>query len=318
MKLPDLIKTITTRKILSVVVLAIFIILSLFVLQSYNSYVAKIRTEKERLEKRRSNWTRLGLSINKEINNFKGNSGVVIVDLSTGWEFSYNKERLFPSASLVKVPIMVASLIACAQNRLDINRPIVLRRNDKLAGSGSLKNMPVGTAFPLGRLIGLMIYDSDNTATNIITSLLGIDYLNKVFKAFGLKDTFLLRRVADYNARKKGIENYTSAKDMALLFEKLYYGKLGSKRISDQCISILKLTHSNDRIPRYLPHNVPVAHKTGLERNVCHDAGIVFTANGDFIIIVLTRHNNRNSFASKKFIARVALLTYRYFEGLNN
>jgi beta-lactamase class A len=174
--------------------------------------------------------------------------------------------------------------------------------------------MPAGTPFSVERLIGLMIYDSDNTAANIITDLLGIDYLNSTFKSFGLKNTELSRKIADYKMRDKGIENYTTAADMALLLEKIYRRELGNKNISNQCINIMKLTHTNDRIPRYLPADVMVAHKTGLENGVCHDAGIVFTRKGNFLICVLTRHANSNSLPSKRFIGRVSLSVYKYFE----
>ncbi|MDD5120897.1 MAG: serine hydrolase, partial [Candidatus Omnitrophica bacterium] len=89
---------------------------------------------------------------------------------------------------------------------------------------------------------------------------------------------------------------------------------LGSQRVSHQCINTLKLTRLNDRIPKYLPAQITVAHKTGLERNVCHDAGVVFTCKGDFIIVALTKHANSNGASSKEFIAKVALLAYNYFE----
>jgi beta-lactamase class A len=83
---------------------------------------------------------------------------------------------------------------------------------------------------------------------------------------------------------------------------------------SERCLRVLKLQRVNDRIPKYLPVGVTVAHKTGLERSVCHDAGIIFSCNGDFLICVLTQHTNPNAQASKNFIARVALATYVYSE----
>jgi len=100
------------------------------------------------------------------------------------------------------------------------------------------------------------------------------------------------------------------------LLNKIYRRELGNKNISAQCINIFKLTRMNDRIPKYLPPEITVAHKTGLENSVCHDAGIVFTRNGDYVIVVLAKHANPNSNSSKEFIAKLSLLVYRYFEGL--
>jgi beta-lactamase class A len=281
-------------------------------------YVRFQKAKQDRLlrEARKAAWQDLQQHIKSEIGQFKGEAGIVIKDLETGWELSYEKTKLFPSASLAKIPLMAACFSAADQGRIKLDHNIALKPSDKLIGSGVLKDMPAGTAFSVERLIGLMIYDSDNTATNIVTNLVGIDYLNNAFKGFGLKNTELSRKIADYRLRDKGIENYTTAEDMALLLEKIYRRELGNKNVSDQCIRILKLTRMNDRIPKYLPAEITIAHKTGLENGVCHDAGIVFTHKGSFIICVLTRHANSNSTPSKEFIAKVALYAYKYFEGL--
>ncbi len=265
---------------------------------------------------RQASWKELEQKIGRQINRFKGEAAVVVKDMDTGLEFSYNRDKLFPSASLVKVPVMVVCFLAADKGRIGLSQEIELKSSDKLSGSGDLKDIPAGTTFSVERLIGLMIYDSDNTAANMLTGLLGLDYLNDSFRGFGLKNTALSRRIADYKMRDRGVENYTTASDMSMLMEKIYRRQLGSRDISEHCIRIMKLTHTNDRIPRYLPAEVTVAHKTGLENGVCHDAGIVFSRKGDFLVCVLTRHTNSNSLPSKKFIGRIALSVYRYFEQL--
>jgi beta-lactamase class A len=280
----------------------------------YYTHLQEVKRQLALFEKRKIAWEALRQKLANEISQFKGEAGIVIKELETGWEFSHEKERLFPSASLAKIPLMAACFLAVDQGRIKLDRNIALKSSDKLTGSGVLKDMPAGTTFSVERLIGLMIYDSDNTATNIVTNLVGIDYLNSSFKAFGLKNTDLSRKIADYHSRDKGIENYTTAEDMALLLEKIYRRSLGNKNVSDQCISMLKLTRLNDRIPKYLPVDITIAHKTGLEKGVCHDAGIVFTNKGDFVIVVLTKHANSNSVPSKEFIAKVSLHAYKYFE----
>ncbi|MFY9402516.1 MAG: serine hydrolase [Candidatus Omnitrophota bacterium] len=300
------------KRILVNIFLAVFLpVISILSYQKVLDY-KKESEFKVLLEKRRAALEELKLKLKDEVNKFKGESGVIIKDLESGWEFSWQKDKLFASASLVKLPIMAATFYAVEEGKTGLEQNIALKNSDKLTGSGTLKNIPAGTLFTLERLIGLMIYDSDNTATNIITNLLGIDYLNNQFKAFGLKNTLLLRKVADYSMRAKGVENYTNAEDVAFLLEKIYRGNLINKEWSEKSINILKLTHLNDRIPKYLPAQITVAHKTGLERNVCHDAGIVFTSKGDFLICVLTRYKNGDIKGAKEFIAKLASLTYSF------
>lgn len=285
-----------------------------YFIAEYRSDHLNAQTKKYLFEQRKADWLSLQQTLADEISRFNGEVGIIVKDIEMNWERSFNKDKLFPSASLAKIPIMAACFLAAEQGRIKLDRNIALKASDKLTGSGVLKDMPVGTIFSVERLIGLMIYDSDNTATNILTNLLGIDYLNSVFKTFGLKNTDLSRRIADYKSRDKGIENYTTAEDMALLLEKVYHKSLSSKYVSEQCINMLKLMRMNDRIPKYLPVEVSVIHKTGLERSVCHDAGLVYTNKGDFLIVVLTKHVNSNSAPSKAFIAQVSLYAYNYMD----
>ncbi len=304
------------NKSLFLVVCVLFLCAGIYSERRYFTHLQKAKQERRLGEARRTAWRGLQESIKSQISQFNGQVGILVKDLETGWELSYEKNRLFPSASLAKVPLMAAAFLAAEQGRIKLGNNLKLKPADKLAGSGILKNMPVDSTFSLERLIGLMIYESDNTATNMITNLVGVDYLNHTFKAFGLKNTELSRKIADYRLRNKGIENYTTAEDMALLLEKIYRRTLGNKVVSDRCINTLKLTRLNDRLPKYLPAELTVAHKTGLERDVCHDAGIVFSRNGDFIIVVLTGNVNSSGLSSKEFIARIAWLVNNYFEQL--
>jgi len=302
------------RKTLLFITGAILLCCAGYYSRQYYQRFREAKQERILYEARKNAWQQLKQVLQAEIARFKGEPAIVIKDLETGWEFTYEKDKLFPSASLAKIPIMAACFLSAEQGRIKLNHNIALKSADKLPGSGALKGMPAGTLFSAEELIGLMIYDSDNTATNILTNFVGIDYLNSAFKGFGLKNTDLSRKIADYRMRDKGIENYTTAEDMALLLEKIHRRELGSKTVSEKCISLLKLARTNDRIPKYLPPQITVAHKTGLERGICHDAGVVFTRKGDFTIVVLTRHANPNSALSKEFIAKISLHVYNYLE----
>lgn len=304
------------RNIFLLIVGAVILIAGTYYAYRWYDGIQKVKLERAVFEKKVRAWSDLKQKITMEINQFKGTTGVVVRDLDANWEITYNKDKLFPSASMAKIPIMAGTFKAAAEGRLKLDKVVKLKSNDKTSGSGILKDMHQGTSFTVEKLIGLMIYDSDNTATNMLINMVGIDYLNKSFKAFGLKHTNLSRKIADFLLRDRGVENYTTAEDMASILEKTYRKKLVNETVSEKCLKLLKLQQVNDRIPKYLPANVTVVHKTGLERSVCHDAGIVFTRKGDFIICVLTKHANSTSAASKEFIAKIAYHSYNYFKGL--
>ena len=284
-----------------------------FSYQAYGNYQESRKKQQAALQKKRAAWLALKRYLGRETAQFDGSAGIVLKDLDTGWEFTNNSNKLFPSASLVKVPIMAACFQAIEDKKMTLDQFVVLRGADQVMGSGVLKAMPAGSSYSVEKLIVLMVTRSDNTAANMLINLLGPGYLNAYFKRIGLKSTNLSRKMMDFSGRKKGIENYTTPRDVAFLLEKMYKKEFISPQVSDSCLAFLKMQKMKDRIPRKLPENVVVAHKTGLERAVCHDAGIVFTPEGDFLICVLTK-SNASYRTCKEFIARIAAYTYHNYK----
>jgi len=276
----------------------------------WGHYLWRVHKFNQALTQRKLLWLNLEKRIKASVNNFDQDIGLLIKDCASGWEISVNKEKLFPSASLVKMPIMAGIFSASAEDGLDLSSVITLDDQSKTSGSGILKNYAAGTNFDIEKLTEIMITESDNTATNMLIDHLGIETLNGYFKKIGLSHTNLARKMMDFSGRQKGVENYTCAQDLGYLLEQIYFSKLINKEFSRKCLEILKKQKIKDRIPARLPVSAQVAHKTGLEKHVCHDAGIVFTLHGDFIICVLTRHNFKAALPSKKFIAGLARDVY--------
>jgi len=247
-------------------------------------------------------------------------TGIIIKSLNTSPEniflnktiVSINPDEPFPSASLIKLPIMAAVYSAAAKGKLNLNSIYTLKNSDKTGGSGKLKSMPKGKEFTLRQLIQLMVSDSDNTAANILIKKIGFQYLNRFFKKEGLKNTKINRYVLDLSSRKKGIENYTSAKDSAFILEKIYRGRMINKKSSEEMMSCLLKQKVKDRICRYLPKNVKTAHKTGTIKGIVHDCGIVFIDKNPLLICCLTE-GARTYEQAKEFIAKLSEITYYFW-----
>ena len=258
-------------------------------------------------------WAQLEKDILRMLRDFQGELGFVIKDLRSGHAIVHDADKRFPSASMVKVPIMAACYKAAEEGRISLADVITLKRTDKVRGSGTLRAAAPGTSVTVERLIELMITGSDNTAANMLIDLLGFEYLRSAFKDFGLDQTNLSRKMMDFSSRAKGIENYTTPREMADILEKIYRRTCVSPEASEKCLVCLKGQKVNDRIPRYLPRKVLVAHKTGLENKVCHDAGIVFADKGDVLICVLTEGDTGATIA-KRMIARISALVYKIYK----
>lgn len=260
-----------------------------------------------------------GLSneLKQRIAKFHGNVGIFFKDLKTGNEVTINEEALFPSASLVKLPIMVAVFDAEKEGKLELTKKLKLKNQYKSPGGGYLYQTREGRSFTILNLVERMVTQSDNTATNMIVAELGFEYLNKKFEEFGLKNTNMRRGVLDLKSRKEGIENYTTANDMAFLLEKIFNGDMISQQASQEMLEILKKQRVNDRIPRYLPKEVPIAHKTGTLKDTFSDVGIVFAPEGAFLLCVLTDDVTNRKYA-KRFISKIAKTTYEYHKTINS
>ncbi len=296
------------NKLFILLSLLLLVILSIFIsLGALRGYELR----KQLLERKKA-WLALEQKVRSEVRSFNQETGLIIKDLYTGWEIKINENKLFPSASMVKVPIMASYALASSRGKVDLSRSITLKNRNKALGSGILKDYAPGTQFNIDDLIEIMVTQSDNTAANMLIEYLGFDSLNNYFKQLGLNNTNLSRKMMDFRKRRAGIENFTSARDLAYLLEEIYNNKLVNRDFSQKCLTILKRQKIRDRIPAKLPLNTLVAHKTGLERGICHDAGIVFTPGGDFIVCVLTKHDYKFARPAKKFISNIARDVYNY------
>lgn len=273
-----------------------------------------IAAEQRLLERKKTAWLGLKKDLKSKLAGFKGKIGLVVEDLDAGWTISFNEDTLMPSASLVKIPIMLSCFYAQQEGRLNLKDSVKLKSFQRVSGSKALGNSPIGSRFVIEELFDPMITLSDNSAANALIGLMGFTDWNIYFKKMGLKNTNIVRNMMDFKSRRRGQENYTTAADMAYILEKLYRRQFLNREISEKCLLLLSQQKINDRIPRKLPQDEILAvHKTGLERHICHDAGIVYTRKGNFLICVLVKHENKFAQPAKKLISEIALSTYNYY-----
>lgn len=257
-------------------------------------------------------WEKMVNSVSETIGQYKGEVGLYIKDIETGRLFEYNSNRPFVSASLIKIPIMAATFRAIRDGKLRLDSKMKYRRRYRRGGSGRLKWTRSGRGFTVSHLVYEMITHSDNTATAMLIHQLGYKYLNQSFSQFGLEVTRIRSTgmsLANRVSRTK--DNFTTPREMGVLLEEIYNHRLVNDGLSDLMLEILKGTKARSRLRRYLPENWKLARKTGLLRKNCHDVGIVFTPEGDYIICVLTSENDTYRKA-KGFIASIGQKAYAY------
>ncbi len=262
----------------------------------------------------RDGWTDAGLaaSIDKAISPSVGSAGVYVKSLNTGAMAMEEEDRIFPMASLFKVPILVELLRQQSLGMSDMNTTIRLQQKYWSDGAGVLQGQ-IGKEFQVHELVDYMIRISDNVAALALLDLVGTDNVNLTLQANGLEKTRLRIGQSTRDWGGPHGENTTTAREMGLLLEKLATGKILNDRASKEAIRLLSQQQQVSWLPTLLPPGVKVAHKTGELPGVRHDAGIVYGARSQFVVVVLTSDLGNLDDAAQS-IARVARAAYDYLE----
>lgn len=234
-----------------------------------------------------------------------------VKNLKSGWDFKYNATLQVPSASVIKLPIMAAAFEYAKKHALALSDRIVVSPSEQVPFS-IITMLDPSNSYTVKDLITLMIVQSDNTATNVLIDLLGMDNINKYMSSIGLKATILGRKMMDLEARSRGQENFTTAEDMNYFLELLYNNKIVDKRSCNLMLHIMKMQLDRTMLYYDIPDEVVTAHKTGELHNINHDVGIFYTEIGDYIFSMLTWDAINNNFA-RKTVAKAAKLVYDYF-----
>ncbi len=302
--------------------LALFLPLLGFLLYKSGGYILnKLNPPEEDLFRKKivgnplndAEWADMTGSLENLAYKYSGHVGIYIKDLNSDKVWEYNPDRLFPSASLIKVPIMAAICEKIKRSELSLDTQITLTRHDRTGGSGSLKWARTGTSLSVMEIIYKMITESDNTATKMLIDYAGISYFQQSFENLGLVYTRIYPEGLSLTSGRVARENYTTAREMSALMERIYKGEMVDRNLSEFMLDVLKHNKSRSRLRKGLPIGWEIGHKTGLLRKSCHDVGVVFSPRGDYIIAVLTGDVPDYS-SAKGFISRVAKMTYKYYK----
>lgn len=212
--------------------------------------------------------------IAKLVASFPGDMGVAVRDLETGREVSVHADQRFPTASLIKLAVMVEAYHQMAEGKLHKDQVVTLAATDKVGDESIPLNMlHPGVSLTIADLLNLMIAYSDNTATNLLVKELKAAAIDRRMESYGLKDTKIFRPTfrdghADVHPeleREFGL-GMTTPREAAKLMELIADGKVVSRAAGDEMLAILGNQFDRQMIPRSLPferEKIFVANKTG-------------------------------------------------------
>lgn len=267
-------------------------------------------------------FARLSAQIGEIARSFDGVLGVAVTDLATGQQIAVHADEVFPSASSIKVAVLVElfrqaqASAGGAAGLARLDAPYVPRAEDRIDGSSILAGLTPGVSrVTSGDLATFMIVVSDNTAANVLIDRVGMAAVNRTLASAGLQKTRLRRRMLDAAAVRRGEENTATPRELAALFAQLAAGKLLDAPHTAEALRILSL-HKEGYATAELPEDVPVASKPGSLDGARNDTALVRLPRRPFVVSVMTSLV-RDGRAAEAAIAQIAGAAYRVFERLD-
>jgi len=237
-------------------------------------------------------------------------------------ELLIDPDKPFHAASTMKVPVMIELFRQVERRSLRMDQPILLVNQfaslldgspfsvDARDDSDSSLYAKVGERVPVRELLERMIDRSSNLATNALIAIVGAERANATAHTLGAKNIKVLRGVEDQKAYDAGMNNQTSARDLAALLLAIETNRAASTASCDDMRRILLRQEFNDEIPAGLPPGTPVAHKTGSITAVRHDAAIVYPkGRKPYVLVILTR-GVRDEKVASALMADISRLVY--------
>jgi len=227
---------------------------------------------------------------------FNGDVGVYVKSLASGKTVAINADTVFPTASIVKIPILIGIMDKINKGEFQYHQQLIYRDSLAYSDFDVTANLKDTAKIEMAKVIMLMLTTSDNSASLWLQKLAGTGTrINELLDSAGFKST----RV---NSRTPGRENnrtqygwgQTTPFEMATLMEKIYSGQLINDSISKKMIRLLGRNYWDEQAISQIPPDIFVASKNG-----CVDASrsevLLVMAKRPYIFSIFTKNNKDKS-----------------------
>lgn len=251
---------------------------------------------------------------------FHGKIGIYVRHLPSGRTAAVNADSVFPTASMIKVPIMIAVFDAIAKGRLDYRQKLIYTDSLLYEGEDILGSFRDSTTLPLNQLTLLSITTSDNTASLWLQALAGGGtVINQWLADHGFDSTRVNSRTPGREANRSRYGwGQTTPREMARLLELIRAGKAVSPAASEEMYRHLTRIYWNGEALSQLPPWVQAASKQGAVDRSRSEVVLVNAPSGDYVFSLITREQSDTSYdaSNEGYVAlrRLSALLWKHFE----
>jgi beta-lactamase class A len=264
-------------------------------------------------DKQNALWENLKRAIEQEDHKLDGVLGVAVMDLTDGHTLFWHADDVYPTASSIKIAVLAELFRQVQVGKLKLTDLYTVRKEDDVPDSWIFNGLTYGvTQVTLRDLATMMIAVSDNSATNVLIDKVGMENVNGMLAAQGLRQTKLQRKMMDLNAAKQGRENIATPRELMTLLARIHQGKLLNREMTTAFFKMLAAGKTSP-IRLAIPDAVMSADKPGELEGVRNDSGVVFAQNRPFAISLMTTYD-RDENAANAAIGRIAAAAYSMFD----
>ena len=261
---------------------------------------------------------KLTQQINALLTNYKGDIGVFVKNLKTNKVVAINADTVFPTASIVKVPILVGIMHKIANKEFNYHQNIIYRDSLAYSDFDVTRNLKDSTAIELAKVIMLMLTTSDNTASLWLQKICGTGvHINKLMDSLGLPNTKVNSRTPGREANRTMYGwGQTTPFEMAMLFEKIYNGNVINDSISKVMLRLLGRNYWDEQAISSIPPNIFIASKNG-----CVDASrsevLLVEGKQPYVFSIFTKNNKDVRWAADNeawvLTKKISALLWKYY-----
>ncbi len=267
-----------------------------------------------------------------EVDAFPGTAGVFAKNLTTGEEVAFDADTVRPTASTIKVPIMIELFRQVETGQASLDQLLTADESNATEGSGILRDLSSGYSLKAVDIATLMIVVSDNQATNMLIDYLGMDNINATLAKNGFEKTRLVNRIV-FDTIGEDAKNLatTTPRELAGIMEGIARKTVLSEASCDGMLEILAKQHYRDTGPRYLPfspfrdeededdNGLRVYNKTGSWSGMRADAVFVEWPGTQYVIGLISEGDTDPRFWAEnpgnRLLGKLNKLVFDHFGG---
>ncbi len=264
---------------------------------------------------------KLQAQLEKSITGFGGQIGIYVKNLRTGAVVNINVDSIFPTASIVKVPIMLGIMDKMEKGELHYDSSHVYKDSLLYEGEDILGSFKDGEKIALKKIMMLMLTTSDNTASLWLQKLSGTGVrINQLLDSFGFKNTRVNSRTPGREENRKVYGwGQTSPVEMGVLLEKIYRSEIFSKSACERMLRILGRNFwDEDEAISMIPPYIEVVSKNGCVDASRSEVLIVNGPTNPYVFCIFTKNNKDKSWTHANeawtLERQISSLLWKYFE----